>query len=79
MCLGIPGEIVSLDPDGDIAMVDVSGSPRPINLGMLDGQPLARGDWVLIHMGFAMEKIDAAQAQDAERGLRLIAGDAELP
>jgi hydrogenase expression/formation protein HypC len=52
----------------------VSGAPRKINIGMLelDEQDLAPGDWVLIHMGFALERIDAAAAEEALQGLELM-------
>lgn len=66
MCLGIPGRVVSLDCDhADLAEVDVAGMTRRINIGILSGEGIAPGDWVLIHAGFAMEKIDAEKARDA--------------
>jgi hydrogenase expression/formation protein HypC len=66
MCLGIPGEIVELlDDRTDLAKVDVSGVRRAINIGLLENEPLAPGDWVLIHVGFAMSKIDEAEAKAA--------------
>ena len=67
MCLGIPGEVVELYPDRpDLAMVDVSGVRRAINIGLLEGdeRPQA-GDWVLIHVGFALSKIDEEEAAAA--------------
>ena len=64
MCLGIPGEVVDIADDGsDLATVDVSGVRRLVNVGLLDGEPLKRGDWVLIHVGFAMSKIDEGEAR----------------
>jgi hydrogenase expression/formation protein HypC len=74
MCLAIPGEVVELLPgSGDqLAMVDVAGVKRPINVGLLDGQPLAPGDWVLIHVGFAMSKVDEQEAAEALRMLELM-------
>jgi hydrogenase expression/formation protein HypC len=63
MCLGIPGEVVKILTDRpDLAMVDVSGVQRAINIGLLDDVP-EPGDWILIHVGFALSKIDAAEAQ----------------
>ena len=60
MCLGIPGQVIEMleGYGGQLALVDVSGAPRKINIGMLelDQQDLAPGDWVLIHMGFAVER-----------------------
>ncbi|HYY79741.1 MAG TPA: HypC/HybG/HupF family hydrogenase formation chaperone [Actinomycetes bacterium] len=66
MCLGIPGEVVELLPDrADLAKVDVSGVKRVINVGLLEGETLAPGDWILIHVGFALSKIDEEEARAA--------------
>jgi hydrogenase expression/formation protein HypC len=66
MCLGIPGEVVELYPDrGDLAMVDVSGVRRAINIGLLEDENVQPGDWVLIHVGFALSKIDEEEAAAA--------------
>jgi hydrogenase expression/formation protein HypC len=66
MCLGIPGEVVELLADRpDLAKVDVSGVKRSINIGLLEGENLVPGDWVLIHVGFAMSKIDQDEAKAA--------------
>lgn len=63
MCLGIPGEVVALWPDrADLATVDVNGVQRAINVGLLEREGVAPGDWVLIHVGFAMSKIDEEEA-----------------
>ena len=63
MCLAIPGEIVELLADNDqLALVDVVGVKRRINVGLLDGVDLRAGDWVLIHVGFAMSKVDEREA-----------------
>jgi hydrogenase expression/formation protein HypC len=64
MCLGIPGELVELRDD-DLARVDVAGVRRLVNVGLLEGQPLTPGDWVLIHVGFALSKIDEEEAAAA--------------
>ena len=53
MCLAIPGQIVQLLPGTDLATADVSGVKRNINIGLLEGQNIVAGDWVLIHVGFA--------------------------
>lgn len=64
MCLGIPGEIVEILPDRpDLAKVDVAGVRRAVNIGLLDGERLDPGDWVLIHVGFALSKIDEEEAR----------------
>ncbi len=63
MCLGIPGEIVEILPDrADLARVDVAGVRRAINIGLLGEGEVRPGDWVLVHVGFAMSKIDEAEA-----------------
>ncbi|MDP9870129.1 hydrogenase expression/formation protein HypC [Streptosporangium brasiliense] len=66
MCLGIPGEIVEILSDRpDLAMVDVSGVRRAINIGLLEEESLIPGDWILIHVGFALSKIDEEEARAA--------------
>jgi hydrogenase expression/formation protein HypC len=66
MCLGIPGEVIELHPEQpDLAKVDVSGVRRLINIGLLDDDPPVPGDWVLIHVGFALSKIDEHEAAAA--------------
>jgi hydrogenase expression/formation protein HypC len=66
MCLGIPGEVVEILTDQtDLAKVDVSGVRRAINIGLLENEALVPGDWVLIHVGFAMSKIDEQEAKAA--------------
>ena len=66
MCLGIPGEVIEILADRpDLAKVDVSGVKRAINIGLLEGESVRPGDWVLIHVGFALSKIDEAEARAA--------------
>jgi hydrogenase expression/formation protein HypC len=73
MCLGIPGEVVELvDSNRHLAKVDVAGVRRNINIGLLEDEGVEPGDWVLIHVGFAMAKIDQAEAQRALEGLQLM-------
>ena len=74
MCLAIPGEVVALLPGNEdqLAMVDVVGVRRKINVGLLEGEPLVPGDWVLIHVGFAMSKVDENEAAEALRMLELM-------
>jgi hydrogenase expression/formation protein HypC len=63
MCLGIPGQVVEItDAAGRLAKVDVNGVQRTISIRLLDGQPLQSGDWVLVHVGFAMARIDQREA-----------------
>jgi hydrogenase expression/formation protein HypC len=73
MCLGIPGEVVEIvDPVRQLAKVDVAGVRRNINYGLLEDEGIVPGDWVLIHVGFAMSKIDEQEAQRAMEGLKLM-------
>lgn len=66
MCLGIPGEIIEIIEDRpDLAKVAVSGVKRTINIGLLDDDPPVPGDWILIHVGFALSKIDEQEAKAA--------------
>lgn len=65
MCLAIPGQIVEFSAEQPLlAKVDVAGVKRAINIGLLADEPLEIGDWVLIHVGFAMSKIGETEARD---------------
>ncbi|MDT4954656.1 MAG: hydrogenase expression/formation protein HypC [Acidobacteriota bacterium] len=73
MCLAIPGKIVEIvDAENHLAKVDVGGVRRSVNIGMLDEDGIGVGDYVLIHVGFAMSKIDEAEAQETLRVLQEI-------
>ena len=73
MCLGIPGQIVAmLDEHEHLARVEVNGVGRVINVGLLEDEDVRPGDWVLIHVGFAMSKIDEGEARIALEGLQLL-------
>lgn len=75
MCLGMPGQVVALDPTTDqLAEVDVGGARRRINVGMLS-EPVRPGDWVLIHLGFAMDLMDEDEVRTALEGLRFLADE----
>jgi len=68
MCLGIPGQIIAIeDSERCMATIDVAGIRRQVNIACVvsDDYPPERciGDWVLVHVGFAMSRIDAAEAQ----------------
>lgn len=77
MCLAIPGQIVELFPEQPTAaMIDVVGVRRRIDLGLLQDDVPVMGDWVLIHVGFAMSKISEEEALDQMRTLRML-GEAE--
>jgi hydrogenase expression/formation protein HypC len=81
MCLGIPGRVVGmLDGYGNqLALVDVAGQHRKVNVGMLPEETFEAGDWVIIHMGFVVEKTDEAGAEEAMAGLRLVGSGDEEP
>lgn len=64
MCLGVPGQIVEfLEPTHHLAKAEISGVRRAINVGLLVPDGLEVGDWVLIHVGFALAKIDEDEAR----------------
>ena len=73
MCLGIPGQVVSfLDETDQLAKVEVTGVTRNINIGLVRDEGIEIGDWVLIHVGFAMSIIDQDEAANAMDGLKLL-------
>ena len=68
MCLGIPGQVVDIvDAEQHLAKVDVNGVRRTISVRLLAEEDLVVGDWVLVHVGFAMAKIDEIEAADDAR------------
>jgi hydrogenase expression/formation protein HypC len=68
MCLAIPGKIVDIvDAENSIAKVEVGGVRRNVNIGMLDRETTQVGDYVLIHVGFAMSKVDEREAEETLR------------
>lgn len=70
MCLAIPGKIVEIvDAENHLAKVEVGGVRRSVNIGMLDEDGVGVGDYVLIHVGFAMSKIDEREAEETLRVL----------
>ena len=76
MCLAIPGQILEFVDEGrHLAKVDVSGVRRTINVALLLPEGLELGDWVLIHVGFAMSRIDEEEAQRQLRMLAELGGD----
>ncbi len=73
MCLAIPGKIVEISGDNaESALVDVVGVRRRIDLGLLQDDRPVPGDWVLIHVGFAMSKISECDALDQMNTLRAL-------
>jgi len=65
MCLGIPAQLVAGETGHpDLVMAEVGGVPRTVNVGLLDERP-GPGDWILVHMGFALNVMTAQEAADA--------------
>jgi hydrogenase expression/formation protein HypC len=80
MCLAIPGEILEVvDEANRLAKVDVAGVRRNVNIGLLDedGEGVGPGDWVLIHVGFAISKVDEEEARATRRLLEGMGADYE--
>jgi hydrogenase expression/formation protein HypC len=81
MCLGIPGQVIGMleGYGGQLALVDVQGAHRKVNVGMLPEETFDPGNWVIIHMGFVVEKTDRAGAEAALAGLELLGRGGEEP
>lgn len=78
MCLAIPGQIVGFSEEQPLlAKVDVGGVKRNINVGLLEDNEVGVGDWILIHVGFALSKISEEGARDQLRMLEAM-GENEL-
>ena len=78
MCLGIPGQVIEVvDREGGLAKVDISGVRREISVALVDepSAPVEPGDWVLIHVGFALARIDEDEARET---LELLQRGADL-
>ena len=80
MCLGIPGQVVGmLEGYGDqLALVNVAGENRKVNIGMLPEETFEPGDWVIIHMGFVVEKTDKVGADEAMAGLEMMGRGSDM-
>ena len=78
MCLAIPGQVVEIaDPLNRIATVEVAGVRRKVNVGLLDADRVQRGDWVLIHVGFAISRVDEEEARATLRLLERMGAEYE--
>ena len=80
MCLAIPGQIIDVaDEANRLARVDVAGVRRTINIGLLDDadEGVGPGDWVLIHVGFAISQVDEEEAIATRRQLERMGADYE--
>ena len=77
MCLAIPGQILEVtDETNHLAKVDVAGVRRNVNVGLFDGE-VGPGDWVLIHVGFAISQVDEAEALATRKLLEQMGADYE--
>lgn len=73
MCLGIPGKVIDIvDDTNSIARVDVSGVKRNVSVALVRPDGIEPGDWVLIHVGFAMSKIDENEARETMQALQIM-------
>lgn len=80
ICLAIPGQIIEIvDEQNRLAQVDVAGVRRNVNVGLLDadGSGVGPGDWVLIHVGFAISQVDEDEAIATRRMLERMGADYE--
>ena len=80
MCLAIPGQILEITDEANrLARVDVVGVRRTVNIGLLDveGDSVRPGDWVLIHVGFALSRIDEEEAAATRRLLERMGAEYE--
>jgi hydrogenase expression/formation protein HypC len=79
MCLAIPGQIVEIvDEENHLAKVDVAGVRRNVNVGLLQGDSaVGPGDWVLIHVGFALSQVDEDEALETRRLLEEMGAEYE--
>lgn len=73
MCLAVPAEILSVSPNGSDAMASIGGIEKPVDVSLID-HPVP-GDWVIVHVGFALNRIDA---KEAEETLRILESAGEL-
>jgi hydrogenase expression/formation protein HypC len=80
VCLAIPGQILEIvDDENRLARVDVAGVRRNVNVGLLDGEAggIEPGEWVLIHVGFAISKVDEEEARATRELLEGMGADYE--
>jgi hydrogenase expression/formation protein HypC len=81
MCLAIPGQIIEIvDEENRLAKVDVAGVRRNVSIGLLDGDDGSSpgpGDWVLIHVGFAISQVDEEEALATHKLLEQMGADYE--
>jgi hydrogenase expression/formation protein HypC len=76
MCLAIPAQVCELSDHDRLALVDILGVRRKVSVDLLCDDPPIVGDWVLVHVGFALSKIGAAQAEEQLKTLAML-GEAD--
>jgi len=76
MCLAIPAQVCELSESDRLALVDILGVRRKVSVELLQDDPPLVGDWVLVHVGFALSKIGTAQAEEQLKMLAML-GEAE--
>ena len=76
MCLAVPAEIVEIRED-DLALMDIGGAKREVNVSLVDD--VSAGDYVLVHAGFAIEKVDEAEARKTMELIEELARLDEIP
>lgn len=74
MCIGIPGQVVDIADRAETATVAVQGANRTVSLALLEGDPPKPGDWVVIQLGFALERLTDDEAAEAIRLLDVLMG-----
>jgi len=72
MCLAIPAQVCELSENDQLALVDILGVRRKVSVDLLRDDPPIVGDWVLVHVGFALSKIGAAQAEEQLKMLTML-------
>ena len=77
MCLAIPGQVIDLDASSRVALVNVLGVRRRINVELVWDEGLHPGDWILIHVGFALSKVSEAEAAAQLRLLEALGEDVQ--
>jgi hydrogenase expression/formation protein HypC len=76
VCLAIPGQVVELVPEQPaLVKVDVGGVRRNVNVGLFEPGEIGLGDWVLIHVGFALSRVSESEARDQLRMLAALGED----
>jgi hydrogenase expression/formation protein HypC len=76
MCLGIPARITALTDHPHLVRADVFGAERQINVGLIE-EGVQTGEWVLLHVGFAISKLDGAEVEAATASLRMLGPEGE--